>query len=327
MNKLITFSLALCAFNGFGQSYEPPAGTAGTSAMYKDSSAFTGWATGIELKRGYLNAADTNFAINGNNKATFGSPNEALNKAEGSSMTVVSLGDGGVATLTFAQPIHDGEGPDFAVFENSFLPDFLELAFVEVSSDGIHFFRFPAHTEVPSTVQVDTYGTMDCRYVHNLAGKYEQGYGTPFDLSELPVDALLNTGAITHVRIIDVIGSVDPEIATYDSFGNMVNDPFPTAFASGGFDLDAVGVIHQGILGIDEHELQVQIYPNPVSGILHVRPQSTGDLRILDLTGKLLLSKENIQHEMIDMQQFGSGIYLVEVSAGNARSVQRVVVR
>jgi hypothetical protein len=41
-----------------------------------------------------------------------------------------------------------------------------------------------------------------------------------------------------------VVGSINPEYATYDCQGNPVNDPWPTAFASGGMDLDAVGVIH-----------------------------------------------------------------------------------
>ena len=68
-----------------------------------------------------------------------------------------------MATVTFASPIYNGEGPDFAVFENGFDIDdeydptgvlhFLELAFVEVSSDGENFFRFPAVTNVPSTAR------------------------------------------------------------------------------------------------------------------------------------------------------------------------------
>jgi hypothetical protein len=46
------------------------------------------------------------------------------------------------------------------------------------------------------------------------------------------------------VRIIDVVGSIDPAFGTRDSLGNLINEPFPTPFSSSGFDLDAVGVIH-----------------------------------------------------------------------------------
>ena len=86
--------------------------------------------------------------------ASFGSAASALGPADAydfgtglpstSPTTVVSLGDGGSITLTFAHPLSDGTGPDLAVFENAFNDTFLELAFVEVSSDGANFVRFPA---------------------------------------------------------------------------------------------------------------------------------------------------------------------------------------
>ena len=63
---------------------------------------------------------------------------------------------------------------------------------MDVSSDGIHFVRFPAHTEVPFANQIGGFEFIDCRYLNNFAGKYEQGFGTPFDLSDLPQDSLLN---------------------------------------------------------------------------------------------------------------------------------------
>ena len=71
----------------------------------------------------------------------FGEPEDATGMAGDG--RVVSLGDGGVAILTFDTPLSDGPGPDFAVFENAFLETFLELAFVEVSSDDVNYFRFP----------------------------------------------------------------------------------------------------------------------------------------------------------------------------------------
>lgn len=326
MNKIFTLSLAFCSLGALAQSYAPPAGTAGTTAIHTDSSAFVAWATGVEVKRGYLNIADTNFMLNGSNKASFGAVTEALGKAEGSSMQIVSLGDGGMATLTFAHPITDGPGPDFAVFENGFQPDYLELAFVEVSSDGVYFFRFPAHSENQFATQIGGTGTMDCRNIHNLAGKYQQGYGTPFDLSDLPSDQLLDITSITHVRIIDVVGTIDPAFATYDSQNNMVNDPYPTPFASGGFDLDGVGVIHQKSLGIVEQELFTSIYPNPARTKLTITLEKPCTVRVTDLTGKVLFTQADVQNESLDVSGWDAGIYILEVSDAGKRVVKRVVV-
>lgn len=160
---------------------------------------------------------------------------------------VVSLGDGGVATLKFSAPIADGTGPDLAVFENGFSNAFLELAHVEVSSDGIHFVRFPSISETQTDTQIGgfAFNAIDQTDLHNLAGKYEAGLGTPFDLAELRgADPLLDVSHITHVRIIDVVGSIDQSIGSVDSLGSSINDPFKTNFNTGGFDLDAAGGMH-----------------------------------------------------------------------------------
>ena len=50
---------------------------------------------------------------------------------------------------------------------------------------------------------------------------------------------------INFVRIVDVVGSINPVLGQQDSLGNLVNDPYPTAFASGGFDLDGVAVMNR----------------------------------------------------------------------------------
>jgi hypothetical protein len=57
----------------------------------------------------------------------------------------------------------------------------------------------------------------------------------------------LDVTRITHVRIIDVVGAIDPAFGRLDSSGRIINDPWPTAFSSSGFDLDAVGVLHQAV--------------------------------------------------------------------------------
>ena len=175
----------------------------------------------------------------------------AANAVGGSNGTLVSLGDAGSITLSFARPIANGDGADLAVFENGFASGsgvYAELAYVEVSTDGSTFARFPSVSLTQTTTQVGSFGTIDPTDVYNLAGKHVAGTGTPFDLSSLTnVPATVDVSHINFVRIVDVVGSIDPSFARLDSLGNAINDPFPTAFASGGFDLDAVGVFHQAV--------------------------------------------------------------------------------
>lgn len=307
----------------FAQSFAPAAGQIGTTAMHKDSSAFIAWASGAELKRGYLNYSDTNFTIDGSNKVSHGEIADVIGSTGETNMNVVSLGDGGSVTLTFERPISNENGPDFAVFENSFQDDFLELAFVEVSSDGEHFFRFPAVSEIQTQTQVGSFGLTDCRYIHNLAGKYRINFGTPFDLDELSDDLLLDKMHITHVRIIDVIGSINPLFASYDVNNNPINDPFPTPFASGGFDLDAVGVIHQAPLSVPEMSLISRVFPNPATESLNIQLKQRGNIRILDLTGKAKLNFQDCIALQINVQSLDNGVYFIEIESDGVREVKR----
>ena len=77
----------------------------------------------------------------------------------------------------------------------------MEFAFVEVSSDGVNYYRFPATSEIPTATQSDNFTITDCGYVHNLAGKYRVNYGTPFDLADFSGILSLDVQNITHVIV------------------------------------------------------------------------------------------------------------------------------
>jgi len=223
--------------------YAPPAGQSGTDAVA--AATPVAWATKVEnLTRGPQNIADLKLGF-----ASFGVEGNALgvaNATTGNGTPVVSLGDGGQITVSFAHAITDGPGADFAVFENGVIDTFLELGFVEVSSNGADFFRFASVSLTQTLAQIGSFGALDATNLFNLAGKYRAGFGTPFDLAELSSESpLLDVSHVRYVRIVDVVGSIDPTYARFDSQGHKVNDLWPTAFASGGFDLDAVGVLNQ----------------------------------------------------------------------------------
>lgn len=225
--------------------FDPQVGVEGSLGIPATSPLFQGWAsTVVDFSPG-----PQNIAVPGSPPANVGSPSGALGPISGS---VVSLGDGGSITLGFDAPIANGSGFDFAVFENGFLLGatgthlaYLELAFVEVSSDGENFFRFPSTSLTQTDAQVGGFGPLDARDLDNLAGKHIAGYGTGFDLEDLVgVSDLLDVNNVIQVRLVDVVGSIDPAYGSYDSYGNIINDPFPTPFGSSGFDLAGVGVIN-----------------------------------------------------------------------------------
>ncbi len=277
MKKTGFIVLSIIAWVNVGLcQYSPAAGEPGSTALHKDSSVFAGWANNCTVIRGYIQIDDTSKTdtYNGitSNRALFGNETMATGYPVGG-MDCISLGDGGEAIVTFPFPIMNGEGFDFAVFENgtpaAFPPYqfFLELATVAVSSDGVRFVQFPAHSLIQDTLQTGTFDQTDPTKIHNLAGKFVVGYGTPFDLEELKDSSAIDVSCITHIKIKDVVGSISDDYCTFDKEGNKINDPWPTPFASGGFDLEAVGVIHQNLNGNIEPSVKqyksIDVFPNP----------------------------------------------------------------
>ena len=307
-----------CPVIGFPQ-FAPAAGDPGTTAIHMDSSIFVNWATNCSVIIGQEDISNPQsvLASAGDSTMAIGAPGNG----------VVSLGDGGYAVLTFERPIINGNGWDFAIFENSFSNTFLELGLVEVSSDGLNYFQFESTSFTQDTLQIDAFGTINPEMINNLAGKYRATFGTPFDLEELAFEQGLDVNNITHIKIIDVIGSIDPAIGTYDQFGNIINDPFPTPFPSSGFDLDAIGVIHEQPLNlVDNHHLNNIYNLIIVNGIITYNLNSMKEEElnclIIDLSGKKIyeneiIVKKGINSFRINISDNNKGIYLLKISSYN----------
>jgi hypothetical protein len=214
-------------------------------------------------------------------------PNKALGPATGNNLDIVSLGDlsrqqidaavpPGQITLSFSEPIRNGKGYDFVVFENGLISEldtssgsvmgqmFGELGYVEVSSNGKDFIRFPSVSL--TSAPVGRYGTIEISKIYNLAGKHPNANGlctgTPFDLKEIAnepnvISGLVDINDIKYVRIVDIPGSGDfydnatmhnisVKPSSWDFYAN--NHPIYDAwwtYDSGGLDLEAIGVLEE----------------------------------------------------------------------------------
>ncbi|HTB62464.1 MAG TPA: hypothetical protein VK737_02650 [Opitutales bacterium] len=194
--------------------------------------------------------------------------NTALGPVTGNVFDVVSLGDlsaadiaagvsPGSITLAFATPIADGPGPDFVAFGNAFnvrgksgTQVFSKLAYVEVSSDGVNFARFPSVDLNPKPTQKPwTYMVSNPTLIYNLFGKavnaYGLSWGVPFDLAQLAqhpfvAAGLLDLQNIRYVRLVAVVGNGAYSV---DAFGDPIYDPWPTT-GSPGPEVQAIGVLN-----------------------------------------------------------------------------------
>ena len=299
--------------NPVRSQFAPPAGQAGTTAIHKDSSSFINWATTCSVILGPENISDpqSNLVTTGNSTMTIGFPGNGI----------VSLGDGGIAVLTFQRKIINGPGWDFAVFENSFSDDFLELGYVEVSSNGFDFVRFPPTSFTQDTLQIDAFGSVNAEKINNLAGKYRANYGTPFDLEELINEPSIDVNAISHVKIIDVVGSLDANYCNFDILNNKINDPWPTPFPSSGFDLDAVGVINEAPLSInpivnDETIKNIIIKKEFIELLFNQNKSAYWIFNVINLNGQVIsnekdLISNNNHSKRIAISNLNPGFYIL----------------
>lgn len=321
-NLLLSLIVVVICIAQASAQYAPQVGLLGCDAIHKSDPSIKAWASQCRIQRGFVD-----IALPSSGYTTLGDSSLALGMADG---TVVSLGDSGVALVQFKQPIYNGPGADFAVFENGFQNPsnleeaFLELAFVEVSSDGHRFVRFPAYSVTSLDSQIKGSGDyMNARTIHHLAGKYIAQYGTPFDLEVLKDSAAIDINHITHIRLVDVVGSINGH-SSRDVLGRIINDPYPTPFPSGGFDLDAIGAMYMYSSQIHEtNAIQFAYAPNPTRDILLVQlPElyPAASIVLTDVQGVVVLEQRVVaQHNELHIQDLPQGFYCISLrtASGN----------
>ena len=169
----------------------------------------------------------------------------------GGSLDVLSLGDGGVIVLEFIDNIAvNGPGPDLIIFENAFYaggnPEniFCEVAFVEVSQDGIVYHRFPNDfdpdgTPVNNPANWSGFAGVGPVFSHPDNGidptDPETAGGDAFDLDDLGLD---------WIRFVRIIDADEGENAAVDDDGDVIYDPGMPGGTIAGFDLDALCAVH-----------------------------------------------------------------------------------
>ena len=218
---------------------------------------------------------------------------------------IASLGLGGEIVLRFDQPITDGAGPDFTVFENAFYYSigqrerlFAEPAVVSVSRDGITYATFACdpHTLEGCAGTAPTHGDRD-PLDPRVSG------GNSFDLSDIGADS------IRFVRIRDVTSTVlnDPEHPYWDA-------------TLSGFDLDAVIAIPFAGRGPKSSAQSpdsddIHIAPNPAQSRVRVRAPHALRVRVVDGLGRVVIDRasDGTSGEIaLDVSAIATGVYMVE---------------
>ncbi|MHC4845819.1 MAG: hypothetical protein ACYTCU_06630 [Planctomycetota bacterium] len=177
------------------------------------------------------------------------------------STDVYTLGVGGSVTYELDSSVVNAAGADLVVCENPFLvvgtvTSFVEAMFVEVSTNGTDFARFPTTYVGDDGPFAPTIGLPPAWYAgfagvmpvfaNPLTGfdplDVVAGGGDAFDLAELldhplVLDEKIDLDEINYVRLVDVASGVE-----MDSFGTLVWDAGLDSLASA--DIDAIVAVN-----------------------------------------------------------------------------------
>ena len=81
------------------------------------------------------------------------------------------------------------------------------------------------------------------------------------------------------------------------------------------------------VLAANVPSYEISIYPNPSSGIFILGYIQNGELKIYNLQGQLVLQKEiHSVRETLDLSNYPTGMYLVEVTQGKVVQIEKLVV-
>ncbi|TRW27486.1 T9SS type A sorting domain-containing protein [Flavobacterium zepuense] len=181
-------------------------------------------------------------------------------------------------------------------------------------------------TEHPSNLQVDGnnfYYTLDSNIYHATAADTTPPTEPFIVLEEQGVYGVYGFALIDDKIYVGDAGDFVSagKVYIYDTDGELLDDYTVGLLPNGFYEAP------EATTGVkDIAALNVSVYPNPTSDVLYVNTTDAADVTIYDLAGRTVTSV-NYTNSGINVSGLQKGTYLVEVVAGNAKTVKKVVIQ
>ena len=80
--------------------------------------------------------------------------------------------------------------------------------------------------------------------------------------------------------------------------------------------------------GIQEDLSDIKVYPNPTKDVLRIEGlKSQSNIRLIDLSGKTVLTNVVSNNDQIDLSEVNSGVYYIEIENNSSRIVKKIIVQ
>jgi len=134
---------------------------------------------------------------------------------------------------------------------------------------------------------------------------------------------LYSNGGTAHISI------VDDETVPQPGDASAIYIPGDQSWSNG----EAFGIrllMGESWLGLNENTLEgVSVYPNPSEGIINITndKNTSNVIEVMDIAGKVVLTKEAATTTTIDLSSNGVGVYFVKVSNGTGSITEKVIIK
>jgi len=140
---------------------------------------------------------------------------------------------------------------------------------------------------------------------------------TPIDVvAEIDSELLLTFAVSGPATITGQTITLDGSVGTVEVVVSQAgNNNYNAAEESESFE------VFEGVLGTEE-PTQVKLYPNPATDFMMVQSGVPVDIRIFSVSGNLIFGQKKVT-DRIDISAINEGMYLIEISLGEAVSTTR----
>ncbi len=93
-------------------------------------------------------------------------------------------------------------------------------------------------------------------------------------------------------------------------------------------EMETSMLINAGFFGVEDHAMDVKLYPNPTRGIVTVEAADIEEIRVLDMLGQILAvqryGKEN--HALLNLSALKPALYMLEITTAKGKTTKQVSV-
>ena len=189
-------------------------------------------------------------------------------------------------------------------------------------------------TQLNSTLYTGNNDCPNCTAPTNLAGGYESGTGVVLtwncDYSPSKFKIYRSENGEDYTEVGEADGSANQYVQVV---GGGTYYYKVTAYGSACESTPAVTsnnadfVVVTAPLAVAENNVNARIYPNPTTGNIRIEASDLNNVAVYNLVGQKVY-EENINGDecVINMKDFGSGIYMVKIQTVNGSTTQKVSV-